>query len=159
MSIGIDPALTPIARGASADVWVVSNRTAAEWAANNVLQDVRGAAQSITLGATLASNVIVLTGGTTLSGDGNLAVGRGYDLVVDMNRDGLLGGGDLIDGGGDAAGLWISRDPTAAGPLQVTTLSSYTATGATSGFTTSRLWYPTNIASLGQRPQIGRAHV
>jgi hypothetical protein len=158
VSIGIDPALTPIARGASADVWVVSNRTAAEWAANNVLQDVRGAAQSITLGATLASNVIVLTGGTTLSGDGYLAVGRGYDLVVDMNRDGLLGGGDLIDGGGDAAGLWISRDPTAAGPLQVTTLSSYTATGATSGFTTSRLWYPTNIASLGQRPLVVISH-
>ncbi len=156
--VGIDPALTPFTAGAVADVWVVANRTAAEWAANDVLQDVRGAAQSITLGSTLSANVFELTGGTTLSGDGNLAVGRGYDLVVDVNRDGRLGAGDLIDGGGDGAGLWIARDPTATGPLQVTTLSSYTASGATSGFTTARLWYPANIASLGQRPLVVISH-
>ncbi len=156
--VGIDPALTPVTAGAVADVWVVANRTAAEWAANDVLQDVRGAAQSITLGSTLSANVFELTGGTTLSGDGNLAVGRGYDLVVDVNRDGRLGAGDLIDGGGDGAGLWIARDPTATGPLQVTTLSSYTASGATSGFTTARLWYPANIASLGQRPLVVISH-
>lgn len=156
--VGIDPALTPVTAGGVADVWVVANRTAAEWAANNNLQDVRGTAQAITLGSTLAQNVFELTGGTTLSGDGNLAVGRGYDLVVDINRDGRLGAGDLIDGGGNAAGLWIARDPTASGPLQVTTLSTYTASGATSGFTTSRLWYPTTIASLGQRPLVVISH-
>lgn len=40
--VGIDPALTPVTAGGVADVWVVANRTAAEWATNDVLQDVRG---------------------------------------------------------------------------------------------------------------------
>jgi hypothetical protein len=156
--VGIDPALTPVAADATADVWVVANRSAAEWATNDSLQDVRGTPQTIQFGATLAANVFELTGGATLSGDGNLAVGRGYDLVVDVNRDGRLGAGDLIDGGGNEAGLWIARDPTATGPLLVTSLSSYTASGATAGFTTARLWYPTSIALLGQRPLVVISH-
>lgn len=75
-----------------------------------------------------------------------------------MDRNGRFSLGDLIDGGDDRAGLWISRDPTATGPLAVTTLSSFTAVGATAGFTLARLWYPTNVASMAPCPLVVISH-
>ena len=124
-----------------------------------MLTDVRGAAQPITFASGgISANRFTVTGGQTLSGDGGLSVGRGYDLVIDMDRNGRFSLGDLIDGGDDRAGLWISRDPTATGPLAVTTLNSYIAVGATAGFTLARLWYPTNIASIAPCPLVVISH-
>ena len=159
VTIAVDPALTPIQVGSTANFFVVAARSAAEWTANDLLTDVRGAFQPITfVEGGIAANRFDVTGGSSLSGDGGLSVARGYDLVVDMDRNGRLSIGDLIDGGDDHAGLWIARDPTAAGPLAVTTLSSYTATGATAGFTLARLWYPTNVASMTPRPLVVISH-
>lgn len=159
VTIAVDPGLTAIQVGATADFFVVAARTSSEWAANNLLTDVRGTSQPITFAAGgIAANRFTVTGGSTLSGDGGLSVGRGYDLVIDMDRNGQFSIGDLIDGADDRAGLWISRDPTATGPLAVTTLSSYTASGATSGFTLARLWYPTTVASMTPRPLVVISH-
>ncbi|MDA0214996.1 MAG: hypothetical protein O2875_06500 [Planctomycetota bacterium] len=159
VTIAVDPGLTAIQVGATADFFVVAERTSSEWAANNLLTDVRGTSQPITFAAGgIAANRFTVTGGSTLSGDGGLSVGRGYDLVIDMDQNGQFSIGDLIDGGDDRAGLWISRDPTATGPLAVTTLSSYTASGATSGFTLARLWYPTTVASMTPRPLVVISH-
>ena len=159
VTIAIDPALTPVTVGATADFFVVAARSAAEWIANGTLSDARGASQPITFAAGgIAANKFTVTNSAALSGDGGMSVGRGYDLVVDIDRNGQFSSGDLIDGGNDRAGIWITRDPGGTGPYAVTTLSSYTAVGATSGFTLARLWYPTAIASLGQRPLVVIAH-
>ena len=159
VTIAVDPGLTSIQVGATADFFVVAARTTAQWAANDLLTDVRGAAQPITFASGgISANRFTVTGGQTLSGDGGLSVGRGYDLVIDMDRNGRFSLGDLIDGGDDRAGLWISRDPTATGPLAVTTLNSYIAVGATAGFTLARLWYPTNIASMAPCPLVVISH-
>ena len=157
--VAVDPALTPVTVAATADLFVVAARTEAEWSANDMLIDARGASQSITFVAGgIEANRFVVTGSETLSANGGLNVGVGYDLVIDIDRDGKLSQSDVIDGRGDRAALWISRDPGAAGPHAVTTLASYTASGATAGFTLARLWYPTSIASLGQRPLIVISH-
>ena len=159
VTIAVDPGLTSIQVDTTADFFVVAARTTAQWGANDLLTDVRGAAQPITFASGgISANRFTVTGGQTLSGDGGLSVGRGYDLVIDMDRNGRFSLGDLIDGGDDRAGLWISRDPTATGPLAVTTLSSYTAVGATAGFTLARLWYPTNIASMASCPLVVISH-
>ena len=159
VTIAVDPGLTSIQVGATADFFVVAARTTAQWGANDLLTDVRGAAQPITFASGgISANRFTVTGGQTLSGDGGLSVGRGYDLVIDMDRNGRFSLGDLIDGGDDRAGLWISRDPTATGPLAVTTLNSYIAVGATAGFTLARLWYPTNIASMAPCPLVVISH-
>ena len=159
VTIAVDPGFTSIQVGATADFFVVAARTTAQWSANDLLTDVRGAAQPITFASGgISANRFTVTGGQTLSGDGGLSVGRGYDLVIDMDRNGRFSLGDLIDGGDDRAGLWISRDPTATGPLAVTTLNSYIAVGATAGFTLARLWYPTNIASIAPCPLVVISH-
>ena len=159
VTIAVDPGFTSIQVGATADFFVVAARTTAQWSANDLLTDVRGAAQPITFASGgISANRFTVTGGQTLSGDGGLSVGRGYDLVIDMDRNGRFSLGDLIDGGDDRAGLWISRDPTATGPLAVTTLNSYIAVGATAGFTLARLWYPTNIASMAPCPLVVISH-
>ncbi len=159
ITVAVDPALSAAQPGQIADLYVVSARKAVEWDSNATLVDVRGAAQPITYAAGgVAANRFEVTGGSTLSADGGLAVGRGYDLVIDQDRNGVLSVGDLIDGGDDRAALWVARDPGHPGSYAVTTLSSYTASGATSGYTAARLWYPTAIASLGQRPLIVISH-
>lgn len=159
LSIAVDPALTPVTAGASADVFVVAARSQAQWGGNPILIDARGASQEITFAAgSIEANRFALTNTNGLAFDAGLAVGRGYDIVVDIDRNGELSAGDLIDGRGDESGIWWCRDPGAAGPLAVTTLSSYTATGVTAGFTTSRLWYPTTIATLGARPLVVISH-
>ena len=74
-----------------------------------------------------------------------------YDLVVDMNANGILDGGDLIDGRGDDGGFSVVKDLVAPGPLAVTTVNiTITLTGV--GAAPARLSYPTNIAALGRRP-------
>ncbi len=159
ITVAVDPALSSAQAGQMADLFVIAARTASEWDANATLVDVRGTAQEITFAAGgVEANRFTLTGGSSLSADGGLAVGRGYDLVIDQDRNGLLSVGDLIDGSDDRAALWVARDPGRAGPHTVTTLASYTASGATAGFTAARLWYPTAIASLSQRPLIVISH-
>lgn len=159
ISVAIDPALTFVVAGETADLFVVAARTQIQWDNDDLLIDVRGAPQSIVFGSGgVSANRFVVSGSASISADGGLAVGRGYDLVVDIDRDGHLSAGDLIDGRGDRAGIWVTRDPGAAGPLAVTTLASYTATGVTAGFTLSRLWYPTSIASMTPRPLVVISH-
>ena len=159
LTVAVDPALTPVVAGAVADAYIVQGRSASQWASNPILIDARGASQSVTFAAGgIAANRFTLTGTNSLSFDSGIAVGRGYDLVIDIDRDGELSAGDLIDGWGDESAVWWCRDPGATGPLAVTTLSSYTASGATAGFTTSRLWYPTTIGSMGTRPLVVISH-
>ncbi|MSR45326.1 MAG: hypothetical protein EXS15_08270, partial [Phycisphaerales bacterium] len=157
LTVAVDPSLSAVSPGQTADLFVVDARTESQWQSNPTLTDVRGSSQAITFAAGgVAANRFVVTG--TISADGGLAVGRGYDIVIDRNRDGLLSSADLIDGGGDRAGVWMARDPGSTGPMLVTTLSSYTANGVTAGFTLSRLWYPTAIATMSPRPLIVISH-
>ena len=120
ISVAVDPVAHPSAIGTNVDVYVVANRTAAEWDADPMLVDVRGSAQSAFFGGPgLADSIVDLTG--FLPGDGGVDFGIGYDLVVDVNGDGMLSGGDLIDGRGDEAGFWVVDDTTQMGPLDVST--------------------------------------
>ncbi len=159
VTIAVDPTLTAVTAGQVADLFVVDARTAVQWESNPALVDVRGVSQAITYAAgTVEQNRFTVADGSTLSANGGLAVGRGYDLVIDQDRDGTLSVGDLVDGSDDRCALWITRDPGSVGSYPVTTLSSYTASGATTGFTLARLWYPTAIATLGQRPLVVISH-
>ena len=71
-----------------------------------------------------------------------------------MNQNGALDRGDVIDGFDDVqSGAYIVRDPTLPGPLAVTEVI-YSG-GAWLG---QDLYYPTNIASMGQLPLIVVSH-
>jgi hypothetical protein len=67
----------------------------------------------------------------------------------------------MIDGYSNEAGLYVVDDTTQPGSLAVTEIPSYsvgTVFGIPSGFTNEDLYYPTNIASMGQLPLIVISH-
>ncbi|MFI4917517.1 MAG: GC-type dockerin domain-anchored protein [Phycisphaerales bacterium JB060] len=118
-SIGIEPSAHPGVIGVPVDVFVVEARSQAQWDADATLVDARATgAQSVTFpGGTFASNVMTLNATALLApGETEAPVAAGYDVVVDVDRDGMLSSGDLIDGLGDATGIWYAKDLTRPGP-------------------------------------------
>ncbi len=141
-------------------LFVVADRNGDDWKPGTPLQDVRGNPQvwNVNQGGRAANiNEVRDVGLLDVAAGGNLMLGLGLDLVLDVDGSGTLSDGDLVDGL-DRPGMFVSRNPVLAGPYATTTLSSYTASGATSGFTTSRLYYPTSIQSLAPQPLIVISH-
>lgn len=160
ISFAIDPFDFPALVGSTVDVYLVDNRSAAAWQADPSLSDLRGAPQEVVVPGAVANSVVGLTGIGSIAAGSGLSPGRGLDLVIDVDRDGVLSTGDLIDGGGDAPGLWFVRDLTANGPLAVTTIASYDVNDPDidDTFELERIYYPTDIATLGPRPLVVISH-
>jgi len=159
VSIAVDTIRLPELVGVTADLFVTAPRTEAEWALNAVLSDVRGASQPLTLGGGgVSPNTFAIVGSSALSAIDGDRFGRGYDIVIDANRNGVLDGGDLIDGLGATPGLTMLSNFTLNGPHAVTQPADYSVSGVTSGFTTQRLWYPTAIATMTLRPIVVISH-
>jgi hypothetical protein len=169
IKLAIDPSHYVYILGRTADVYVVEKKTAAEWETDPALVDVTaGGATSVTFGgSTIQANTFEIVGPNELNASVYQAVtgaftgvGHGYDMVVDLNRNGVLDGGDFIDGLGREAGLYVCHDTTQPGPLAVTELLYNVGTlyGITSGFGGEDIYYPTNIASMGELPLMIISH-
>ena len=99
--VGVDPALQPSLIGKSAGVFIVADKTDAQWTVDPGLVDVTGFVEMITV------NGICGNCWNTLAWTAPLAVGR-YDIVLDFNQDGVYTPGtDLIDSL-DPAGFTVS---------------------------------------------------
>lgn len=159
VQFAVHPLKFPDYAGDLVDVYLVANRSSAEWAASSTLSDVRGEPQTVNLPANPTTPNILLTMTGVTAGD-VLSPGRGFDLVVDANRDGVLGDGDLIDGAGDEPGFWYVVDLAAAGPLAVTQIASYDVNDPDilDSMELERIYYPTSIASLDPRPLVVISH-
>ena len=154
VEMAIDPLMWPLLAGTSADVYVVAAQDEAGWQANPTLVDVRGSgAQTVAFtGSGIQANTFTLDAGT-LSGDAGIGLGVGYDVVIDVDQDGALSAGDVIDGLGTEAGFYVVADTTAPGPLGV---SNILYSGGS--FLGQDTFYPTNIAAMGQLPLIVVSH-
>jgi len=153
VEVAVDPFRYPGVTGQRADLYVVSHKTEAEWAADPQLIDVRGQPQSVTFnGLDIAGNTFLVDEGL-LSGDSGIGLGVPYDVVLDFNVDGLLDSGDYIDGLGDAAGFYVVAPTQLAGPLAV---SQVIYSGGS--FLGQVTFYPTDIASMKQLPLVVVSH-
>jgi hypothetical protein len=152
--VGIDSRAYPFLVGQEVDIYVVPGRTEIEWASDPSLSDVTaGGVTTVTIVAGgLAGNVIEVDPGS-LSGDAGAGFGVGYDVIVDINRNGVLDGGDLIDGIGAIDGFYVCHDPTLPGPYAV---SSTTYSGGT--WLGQILYWPSNIAELDDLPLVIVSH-
>lgn len=153
VEVGLDPTLHPDVVGRTADLFVCAHRTLEQWSESPTLVDVRGASQVVTIsGGTIQANTFLIDAGF-LSGDAGATLGVGYDVVLDFDRDGLLSSGDVVDGASDRPGMWMLVPTTQSGPYAVTEVlySGGTWLG-------QNLFYPSNIASLGQRPLVVVSH-
>jgi hypothetical protein len=157
VEVAVDPVKFPGIGGKTCYIYVVDDKTAAQWAVDPALVDVRGGPQTVTLGYFFSKFTIALPFQLPSSA-GTTGLGKGYDVVLDMNRDGVLDAGDLIDGRNpDEAGFYVVHDTTTKGPLPVTAVN-YSVTGPTPGYTNERTWYPTDIATMGRLPLIVISH-
>jgi hypothetical protein len=100
--VGVDPALQPGFVGQTAKVYIVPDKTDAQWTVDKSLSDVTGTVEMITI------NGICGNCWKTLAWTAPLTVGR-YDVVLDFNQDGLYTPGtDLIDSL-DPAGFTVAE--------------------------------------------------
>ncbi len=153
VEMAVDTVAHPALAGRSADVYVVAAKTVLGWASDPTLTDVRGGAQPVTFAAGgIQANIFLLDGGT-LSGDAGTGLGVGYDVVVDLDLDGLLSPADYVDGLSDEAGFYVVADTTQKGPL-----STVEITYSGGSFLGQNTFYPSNIASLGQLPLVVVSH-
>ncbi len=168
--VAVDPALHPEVRGKTADIWVVEARTLAEWKRDPVLHDVRTSGpQEVTFsGDTVQENTVEIAAADTLEWRARepatramTGLGHGYDVVVDLDRDGRLSGGDLVDGYSDEAGFYVVGDTTAPGPLEVVEVPPYsvgTVFGIPADETMEVCYYPATIRDMDPRPLVVISH-
>jgi dienelactone hydrolase len=152
IELAIDPTRWVGTEGRECDAWIVASRDLAGWASDPALVDVRGAPQAVAIGDTLASSRFEIAAPGAVSSAAGSSFGVAYDVVLDCNRNAMLDGGDVIDGGA-APGLWRTHDATATGPLAVSQFEAYA-----SQYLDQRTFYPTDIAAMGQLPLVVVTH-
>jgi len=139
--------------GTNVDVYVCEHKDEFGWAAAPALIDVRGLPQSISFVAGgVPTNRFTLDSGF-LSGDVGAGLGRALDIVIDFDGNGVLSFGDWIDGGTSEPGLWILAPTTLQGPYTI--VETLYSGGS---FLGQNLYYPANIASLGELPLVVVSH-
>ena len=134
-------------------VYVVNHQPAVGWSINNALNDVSGGAEAgVFSSASIQSNTLTVWASGL---DAGTLVSKSYDIVYDFGLDGTLDPGDIIDRLtlGDTAGAYVVKDLTAPGPY---TVADATYSGGT--FLGQKVYYPTNIGSLGQVPLMIMSH-
>lgn len=154
LSIAIDGKQYPAIDNITANVYVVFDRTANEWQINPTLTDATtGGAQSCHLSNdSIQQNIFQLAAPNELIAYNAIEIGIAYDIVIDIDGNGILSAPDYIDGG-EGAGFYVIHDITQAGTLAVTT-QDWTNTVPL----TKRIWYPTDIANLDSLPLIVISH-
>lgn len=149
VQIAVDPVAQPSVVGQTCDVYILTKRTSAQWCSDQPLQDVRGAPETRSFVAgTVQANSFALNNSATLSSIAGDAIGRGYDLALDCNRNGFLEAGELVDGLSDDAGFYVVRDLSAAGPLAVTQfddLGPESPHCSGGGLDDMRIYHPTTL--------------
>jgi hypothetical protein len=145
--------LHPDRAGLSGDVYVVRHRTPTAWWSDRTLVDVTGGAEPLTLdtatpareAAVRAWRDLAAPSGQPTPSDStaDAPYAGGYDVVLDLDRDGTLSDGDLIDGLGQRPGFWVTPNLAAPGPY---TPEMHRQDGG--GWLQQEIWYPAEIASL-----------
>jgi len=154
VSVAVDPSTHPTLVGDTADIYLVVSKDGAGWDADATLTDVSndGADTHLFVAGTIQANTVVVDNGS-LSGDAGADIGVGYDIVIDLDQNGQLDASDLIDGYGSESGLYAVHDLTVPGPYTV--IETLYSGGS---FLGQNLFYPANIASLGEQPLVIISH-
>jgi hypothetical protein len=161
--LAIDTRRDPVMAKKTFQVYVLDHVLLPEFLSGRLLESVTGPPASISVSDDgLADNVFQIDPGTLRGRRDSVVLGRGYDLVVDVNGNRRLDGPDLLDGDLDRAGFHVVRDFVSfkgpdtqeTGPYAVSTF--FFQAGTT--FTRQFLYYPTDIATLGELPLLVVSH-
>lgn len=151
--IALEPSL--YSYSSDVDVYVTSHKTNSEWLANLSLTDVRSSGfqtQSFSNVDIQTNSLLIVTPGL-LSGVNNELIGNGYDVVIDVNQNGELDQGDIIDAKDSVAGFYVVDD------FSVNGVHNVQSTDNNGGqWLQQRFYYPDNISSLNELPLLVIAH-
>ncbi|MEO1007178.1 MAG: GC-type dockerin domain-anchored protein [Planctomycetota bacterium] len=160
--VAVDTDAFPGIADRDVDLFVVAARSADEWAADPMLADARVSGSQVVRfpGGAFVDNVLAIAGAPLLTPPSTeAAVALGYDLVLDVDRDGTLSDGDLVDGAGDATGFWYAKDLVRPGPFATAPALDYAVSwpGLPASRVRERLVYP-DEPSLTGMPVVIIAH-
>ncbi|HEX7137042.1 MAG TPA: hypothetical protein VF219_04320, partial [Vicinamibacterales bacterium] len=166
VKVAIDPSRFPSIVGHTCNIYVVAHKTPSGWAADPTLTDVTpgGAFNATFTGTNIQANTFQVAGPGDLNANAGTGLGVPYDVVIDVDGSGTLSDGDFIDGLDGEAGFYVVSDTSAAGPLAVTEANYALASGVAgsfgipAGFEAEDLFYPSNIAAMGQLPLVLVGH-
>ena len=145
----LDPTTHPHLLGRTVDVYLTEDRTSDEWAASPELIDVRGKPSSLTVAAgSTANNLHEIWTAPAPSG----TLTKSYDVVYDIDQDGIFDSVDLIDGV-RGAGLTVVSDLTRAGPLDPVSFEY-----SDSYWATMRIYAPRDIQTMSPLPLVVISH-
>lgn len=165
IQIAFDPRVERALVRRTLDVYLIEHEALAAHLAG---QRFEGPPLRVQLVSALVRDNIFLLDAGTLSGaskadeQGTRVLGRGYDLAVDVDADGRLGAGDLLDGSLDEAGFYVledfvdfrAADSLETGPYAV---SEVLFEGGTN-LTRQDVYFPREIGLLGALPLIVVSH-
>lgn len=148
----LDPVRHSERLGLSCDLYVVAHKTPGQWKNDDLLVDVTGTIESMTIvPGSIADNTATVWSSGLQAGS---LVSRSYDIACDFDGNGRLDPGDLIDGFDDfEAGCYVVKNLATAGPYGVSQ-GDYSA----GTWLTQRTYYPSNLALLGSVPLITIGH-
>jgi len=166
--IALDPRSDPGLAKRWVDVYVVPHDLLAQYEAGAKLASIGGAPLSVKLTAggvgenTFLVDPGFLTGVSKADPDGVVQLGRGYDVIVDVNLNAALDAGDVVDGGPGLAGFYVVEDFVSIESEEVRETGPYDVVeflydGGTN-FTQQDIYYPSNIAALGEVPLVVVSH-
>jgi hypothetical protein len=156
VQVAVDPIRFPGVVGVTADIYVLAARP--QWNLGDVLADAGSGPETFVFGGPdVTANIVTVAAPGELAADAGTDIGVGYDVVVDLDRDGLLGSGDLIDHAAAEAGFYVMKDLVTAGPL-ATQCVEYGVSGVTPGFSREVACYPASLGTLGQIPLVVVSH-
>lgn len=165
--IAFDPLTDERLAKRTVNVFVVEHEELGLFMAGRKLSSVTG--RPLTLKLSLGGvkdNTYLLDAGTlsgagTPDANGTVLLGKGYDVVVDVNTNGGMDAEDVVDGSPAQAGFYvvdnfvsIKRPVKETGPYHVTEILF----DGGSTFTQEDIYYPTDIATMGQLPLIVVSH-
>lgn len=166
--IAFDPKTDPSLQKRTVDVYLIEHEDLLAHLTGKKLRSVLGRPMTIKLGQEgVRENTFVLDTGRLAAtarpdSQGTYLLGKGYDVVVDVNVNAGLDAGDLVDGSLAEAGFTVVEDfVTFDGPTTKTT-GPYAVTevlfdGGTT-FTQEDIYFPSTIAALGTLPLIVVSH-
>ncbi len=175
--VALDPTRFPQIVGVTARVYVVANKTETQWNSDPSLTDVTtgGFATVNLVGGTIQANTFTVANAGELSSAAGVGLGVAYDVVVDLNSNGTLDAGDLIDGRrGTEGGFYYMKDITLNGSRPITaanylvnatdgqpagqSIPSTACGGTGSSCLSERVFYPTDISAGESLPLVVISH-
>jgi len=163
IDLAFDPRADPYLAKRALEIYVVAHEELPEFRAGRKLESRTGKALAVrlNLGGVL-ENTFRLDGGPLRGGAATTVLGRGYDVIADVNHNARLDAPDVIDGSDARAGFYVVQDFVSfkregtkeTGPFSVVETLFF----AGGQFQRQDIYYPANIAELGELPLVVISH-